>query len=166
MSRKKVVVEVPDFNSVAEATETKSKCEQRLEVYPKAKIYAWIASLCMVLFIILGSFLGETNNIDMASTIKSLIAYAAMIAWIIFLAMTYKSIGGMKAALGISKKTAKVCWFFIPIFPMDLMWGMAGFAFGFIAAFAFPIITLGTVKKGLINDLNAANEYLAGNIPE
>ncbi len=165
MSRRKVVVEVPDFNSVAEATETKSKCEQRLEAYPMAKKYAWISSLGMVILFIFGTYVGGTNS-GFVSGIRSLIIAVAMMAWIIFLVMTYKSIGGMKAAWGISKKTAKVCWFFIPFFPMDLIWGMAGFVFGFIAAFALPVITLGSVKKGLINDLNAANEYLAENIIE
>lgn len=146
--RKKVEVEVLDFSSVQEAQATKTKCIQKLEKYPLARLIAIAASVCGVIGG-LGMLSGGGAFLSMLGSIGVMGAIA-----------TYVLIGGFGIGVKCAWKIAVVGWYIVP-FPVDLFVVVFTFIFGVYALLFIPIIVLRSIKKQLQADLHDAEEYLA-----
>ena len=145
MARKKVV-EVIDFSSVAEAQQTKAKCEKQMEKYPLARTISIIASI----FGIIGLIWNFLSFLWLFAFIGSIV--------------TYVLIGGFGAGLKGAAKIAKAGWFLIPIFPVDIFVFLVALVFAIYALFLVPVVTLRSARLTIEADLQAAEEYLQAHV--
>lgn len=150
MARKKAVVEVPVFASVYEAEQTKAKCEKKMENYPLASKIAIAASVCTVLGYLVSKIY---SPIALLGNVLYLVAIIGSI-------VTYVKIGGLGIGVKGAFKIAKAGWFLIPIFPVDLFIFLVALIFSIYALFLIPAVILFFVKKEILADLYAAEEYL------
>lgn len=156
MGRKKQVVEVPVFTSIHEAEQTKEKCEKKMENYPMASKIAIVASICGVV-----GFL--VSQVDSAIALVGSVLYlVAVIGSII----TYIKIGGFGIGVKGAFKIAKAGWFIVPIFPVDLFIFIVALFFAVYALFLVPAVILIAVKKEILADLYAAEEYLERSVAQ
>lgn len=146
--RKKVEVEVLDFESTKEATSTIEQCEKKLEKASIAKLVA-----------IGGSVVSVIGLFNANSTFGAIMLTVGLIAAI----ATYVMVGGIGVAMKSAFAFGKAAWFLIPIFPADLCVGLIGMIVAFYALFFLPIIIYGKIIKSINADLEAAQEYLANN---
>ena len=104
-----------------------------------------IASTCFTAYGLFGSPADET-----------------WVGFALFLAIpAYLIGGGIFKALKVAGKIAKIGWFLIPMFPADLLFGIAFFFFGVFCLMFVPVFFVGINYIQHNRTLNAAKSYLA-----
>lgn len=132
----------------------KTVVEETTENIEKANKGIRIGLVSMAL-LLAASIIPSTNGI-LAS-----ISAIFEIGWLVTVVMTYVVGGGIKKAFSIGWKLAKITWFVIPVFPLDIVIAVCMGVAVLFAYFYTPVFFVWLYKRQEEKDLAVAQQYVA-----
>lgn len=149
-SKQKVSLFATEFiESEDAAHEIVERNNQKLDRCQKGVMIAGIASLCWVIFY----FLSDHNFPEVLLCVLSAVAIASAI-------ISYVFAGGILLAVKTMFKLAKIGWYIVPFFFLDLAAAAVGLAIGLAALIYLPIIYVGLSYIQTRKNIKEAEIYL------
>lgn len=134
--------EVEFGNNYEYVMQVKTEAEEKLQKIEKI----WGVS-------IIGSVCGAVGLLLQLSEVCSIVAFVVAI-------ICYRKVGGLGTALRWSWNLAKVGWYIIPYFPLDLIIGFGALGVGLLSLFFMPFFVVRHLKKQETLNLESADAFL------
>jgi hypothetical protein len=148
------------FDNYAYAVDVKEQAERRLKEVQAVWKMSIIASLCGIFAPLASYILVRIFGTSAAIASASFLSNICWIVSVVLSIICYTKTGGLSTAFRWSWNIAKVAWFIIPYFPIDLILGLDGLLISLYILFFFPVFVMRHYKKQARKDLEDAENYL------
>lgn len=136
------------FTDYQGAAFAKQKAEERLGNMKKAFIVSLIAQVAVIIFPGIFGMINEDWTM------------AGFVAGFAISIVAYCMVGGLGWLVQLIIKIGKICWFIIPLFPIDLLLGFMGVCMSGGLILFSPVATIGILYLLTKHDYKKAEEYI------